>query len=54
MAKINKMYYYTAKGEKKINRYYITLPKQLVEQMGLQNEDVDVKIKDNKIIIEKN
>lgn len=51
MAKMTKMYYYTSKGEKKVNCYYITIPKEIVEQVGL-NEQVKISTKDNKIIIE--
>lgn len=50
MAKLNKMYYYTKK-EKKLNCYYINIPKSLVEKMRLQDKEVEVKQEDNKIII---
>lgn len=50
MAKLNKMYYYTSKKEKKLNCYYITIPKELVEKAGLSNE-VELKVEDNKIIV---
>ena len=50
MAKLNKMYYYTSKKEKKLNRYYITLSKEMVEKAGL-GEEVDIKVENNKIII---
>ena len=53
MAKLNKMYYYT-KNEKKLNCYYINIPKALVEKAGLQDEDVKIKQDGNKLIIEKN
>ena len=33
MAKLNKMYYYT-KNEKKLNCYYINIPKVLAEKMN--------------------
>lgn len=51
MAKLNKMYYHTSKGEKKLNCYYITIPKEIVEQTGL-NEQVEIYAKGNKIIVE--
>lgn len=51
MSKLNKMYYHTSKGEKKLNCYYITIPKEIVEQAGL-NEQVKMSVKGNKIIIE--
>lgn len=50
MVKLNKMYYYTSKKEKKLNRYYITLSKEMVEKAGLC-EEVDIKVENNKIII---
>lgn len=53
MAKLNKMYYYTSKGEKKLNCYNVPIPKQLVEQTQLENVEVQLKVENNKIIIEK-
>lgn len=53
MAKLNKMYYYT-KNEKKLNCYYISIPKVLVEKMGLQDKEVEVKQDGDKIIIKEN
>ena len=53
MPKLNKMYYYTSKGEKKLNCYNIPIPKQLVEQAQLENVDIQLKVDGNKIIIEK-
>ena len=50
MAKLNKMYYHTSKGEKKLNCYYITIPKEMVEKAGLSNE-VELKVEGNKIIV---
>lgn len=52
MAKINKMYYYTAKKEKKLNCYYVNIPKIIVEGTGLQDKNIVVKKEENKIIIE--
>jgi antitoxin component of MazEF toxin-antitoxin module len=52
MAKLNKMYYYT-KNEKKLNCYYINIPKVLVEKMGLQDKEVEIKQDGNKIVIQK-
>lgn len=51
MAKLNKMYYYTSKKEKKLNCYYINIPKVLVEKTGLQNKEVELKVEGNKIVI---
>lgn len=53
MAKINKMHYYTSTGEKKVNRYYVTLPKKIVEQTNLQDSEIEIKIVGNAIVIEK-
>lgn len=53
MSKLNKMYYYTSKGEKKLNCYNIAIPKQLVEQAQLENVDIQLKVDGNKIIIER-
>ena len=53
MAKLNKMYYYTKK-EKKLNCYYINIPKVLVEKMGLQDKDVEVKQDGDSIVIKEN
>lgn len=52
MAKINKMYYYTAKREKKLNCYYVNIPKVLVEKVGLQDKEVVIKQDGERIIIE--
>ena len=53
MAKLNKMYYYTSKREKKLNCYYIQIPKDLVEKTGLAESEVKVSVEGNKIIIER-
>lgn len=53
MAKLKKMYYYTSKGEKKINCYYATIPKDLVEKAKLENSEIIIKIENNKLIIDK-
>lgn len=51
MAKLNKMYYYTAKKEKKLNCYYVNIPKMLVEKAGLQDKEVIIKQDGERIII---
>lgn len=51
MAKLNKMYYYTSTGEKKLNCYNVPIPKALVEQAKLENVDIKVIVENNKIII---
>jgi len=50
MAKLNKLYYYTRKGEKKVNCYCIRIPKEMVEKARLQ-EDVKIIVENDKIII---
>lgn len=53
MAKLNKMYYYTSTGEKKLNCYTIPIPKALVEQAKLENVDIKVIVENNTIIIKR-
>lgn len=53
MAKLNKMYYYTAKKEKKLNCYYITIPKDMINNTDLENAELNIKIVNNTIIIDK-
>ena len=53
MAKLNKMYYYTSTGEKKLNCYTMAIPKQVVDDTKLDGIDIKVKAEGNKIIIEK-
>lgn len=53
MTKLNKMYYYTSKGEKKLNCYNIPIPKIMVEQAELENIEIQLKVQDKKIIIER-
>lgn len=53
MAKLNKMYYYTSKGEKKLNCYNIPIPKALVEQAKLENVDIKIIAENNMIIIKR-
>lgn len=54
MAKLGKVYYRTAKGEKKLNTYMISLSKELVAQTNISDEDeLKISVKNNKIIVEK-
>lgn len=39
MAKLNKQYYYTRNGEKKINCYHILLPKSIVKKAKINEND---------------
>ena len=56
MAKLAKQMYYSAsKGEKKLNCYKINIPKRIVKQTDFKETDeLNITVKDNKIIIEKN
>lgn len=54
MAKLNKQVYYNPKGEKKVNCYHIIVSKKIVAQAGINEDDeIEVKAKDKKIIVEK-
>jgi len=53
MAKLNKIHYYTSKREKKLNCYYITITKELVEKLGLEDKELQIRAENDKIIIEK-
>lgn len=52
MTKLNKMYYYTSKGEKKLNCYNVPIPKAIVEKAGLENINIQLRVEDKKIVIE--
>lgn len=53
MAKFNKLFYYTSKGEKRLNCYTIPVPKELVEKANLENTDIEIVVQDNVIILKK-
>jgi len=53
MPKLSKLYYITSKGERKINCYNVQIPKKVVEQTNIQENNIKVYAKDNKIIIER-
>ena len=53
MTKLVKQCWITAKGIKKVNCYKATIPKDLVEKLGLQDKKIVVKIENNKIVIDK-
>lgn len=53
MAKLNKMYYYTSKGEKKLNCYNIAIPKELVHQAQLEDKEIQLKVENDKIVLKK-
>lgn len=51
MKKLQRMYYYT-KNEKKLNCYYVNIPRTLVEEIGLQDKEIEITRNGNKIVIE--
>jgi hypothetical protein len=53
MTKLAKQYWINAKGERKVNCYKATLPRELVEKLDLQDKEIKTKIIDNKLIIDK-
>ena len=53
MPKLAKQYYLNAKGEKKVNCYKVNISKQLVDKTDLEDKEIKIFVKDNKIIIEK-
>ena len=54
MAKFTKQMYFNAKGEKKINCYKVAIPKKILKQAKIQDDDkIKVYAGENKIIIEK-
>lgn len=52
MAKLTKQKYATLKGEVKINCYVCYIPREIVEQTNLMDNDIKIYAKDGKIIIE--
>lgn len=53
MPKLSKLYYMTTKGERKINCYNVQIPKKVVEQTNIQENNIKVYADNNKIIIER-
>lgn len=53
MTKFNRNYYYTSKREKKLNCYYINIPRVIVEKADMQDKDLEIKEENGKIIIDK-
>ena len=39
MARLNKQYYYSKKGEKRINCYHVIVPKAVVKEAGIDEDD---------------
>lgn len=53
MPKLAKNMYTTARGERKLNCYVISIPKDVVDKTNLKEADLNIKAEGNKIIIEK-
>lgn len=53
MPKLAKNMYTTAKGERKLNCYVISIPKEIVDKTDLIDKDLKIYSKGNTIIIEK-
>ena len=54
MPKLVKNYYYNAKGEKKLNNFFVSIPKIIVFNAGIKETDnVKVYCQGNKIIIKR-
>lgn len=54
MSKLAKIMYSTAKGERKLNCYVKNIPKEIVKQAGInENDDLLVRAEKGKIIIER-
>lgn len=53
MPKLNKLYYMTSKGERKINCYNVQIPKKIVNETNIGDENIKIYAENNKIIIEK-
>ena len=54
MARLNKQYYYIKNGEKRINCYHVLIPKDIINETNITEDDkINIYTEDNKIIIEK-
>lgn len=54
MSKLAKLMYYTSKGERKLNCYVKNIPKEVVKQAGIKEDDELIeRAEDGKIIIER-
>ena len=51
--KLVRSYYYGKGGEKKVNTYLVNIPRAVVEQAKLQDQQLKVTADKGKIIIEK-
>lgn len=54
MSKLAKLMYYTSKGERKLNCYVKNIPKEVVKQAGIKEDDELIeRAEKGKIIIER-
>lgn len=53
MTKLAKQYWINAKGERKLNCYKLTISREIVEKLGLQDKEIILKIIDNKLVLDK-
>ena len=53
MTKLAKQYWINAKGERKVNCYKLTISREIVEKLGLQDKEIILKIIDNKLVLDK-
>ena len=53
MPKLAKNMYTTARGERKLNCYVISIPKEVVDKTNLKDADLKIVAKGNTIVIEK-
>ena len=53
MPKLAKNMYTTAKGERKLNCYVVSIPKEVVDKTNIKDKQLNIYASDNKIIIEK-
>lgn len=54
MPKLNKNYYYSRTGERKVNCYVVNIPKEVLQKSCIKEEDnIRIYEKDGKVIIEK-
>lgn len=55
MQKLKKQIYITRKGERKVNCYYVNIPREIINSTNItENDFLKVTAKNNKVIIEKN
>lgn len=53
MPKLAKNMWTNSKGERKLNCYCVNIPKEIVNKTDLEDKELKIISKDNKIIIEK-